>query len=88
MIFQLRLSKSARRELLRLPQSDRQRVVERFGQLCVDPFTIRFSDWLDGTENMRRSRVGPWRILFEVDLARRVVEIDAVRPRGEAYRRL
>ncbi|WP_288011152.1 type II toxin-antitoxin system RelE/ParE family toxin [Kyrpidia sp.] len=35
-----------------------------------------------------RMRVGDWRLIFTIRTEERIIEIVAVRPRGEAYRRL
>lgn len=42
---------------------------------------------LTGEERLWRLRVGGWRIIFERDDADRRIDVLAVRPRGDAYRR-
>ena len=37
---------------------------------------------------MRKSRVGNWRIFFEVDDSHQVIAIVAIKPRSRAYRKL
>jgi mRNA-degrading endonuclease RelE of RelBE toxin-antitoxin system len=38
--------------------------------------------------SIRRSRVGNWRVFYEVDDAEHVIAIVAVKPRSRAYREL
>ena len=78
--------KSAANALRRLDRSLQRRVVERFDQLCEDPLTAPLSDWVEGTEDLRKSRVGAWRILFRLEKAKRELLVVAIRPRGQAYR--
>lgn len=54
----------------------------------MSPVSPPMSDWVEGTRGLRRTRVGGWRVLFTVDMADRVVDVVAVRPRGQAYRGL
>ncbi|WP_407928366.1 type II toxin-antitoxin system RelE family toxin [Kyrpidia spormannii] len=43
---------------------------------------------LQGVSGLCRMRVGDWRLIFTIRTEERIIEIVAVRPRGEAYRRL
>ena len=88
MNFQLLIANPAKNQLRRLDRTLQRRIVARFDQLCADPLSSPLSDWIEGTDGLRRTRVGAWRILFYVDTAKRVIEIRAIRPRGQAYRGL
>lgn len=88
MNFQLLIANPAKNQLRRLDRTLQRRIVARFDQLCLDPLTSPLSDWIEGTDELRKTRVGAWRILFYVDTAKRIVEIRAIRPRGQAYRGL
>ena len=88
MIFQVVVANPAKSHLRRLDRSLQRRIVARFDQLCADPLSSPLSDWVEGTDELRRTRVGAWRILFYVDTAKRLIEIRAIRPRGQAYRGL
>jgi mRNA-degrading endonuclease RelE of RelBE toxin-antitoxin system len=39
-----------------------------------------------GSVNLWRVRVGDWRVIYSIDDQRRIVDIGAVRHRGDAYR--
>lgn len=82
MSFGLRISDTAKGQIRRLDRDLQRRIVVRLEQLCVSPVSPPMSDWV------RRTRVGGWRVLFTVDMADRVVDVVAVRPRGQAYRGL
>ena len=65
------------------------------GKLNVDTLMVAaalgaavLGDWVEGAAELRRTRVGAWRILFYVDIVKRVIEVRAIRPRGQAYRGL
>ncbi|HHY65982.1 MAG TPA: type II toxin-antitoxin system RelE/ParE family toxin [Alicyclobacillus sp.] len=42
---------------------------------------------LQGVSGLWRMRVGDWHLIFTIRTEERIIEIVAVRPRGEAYRR-
>jgi mRNA interferase RelE/StbE len=85
--FDVRLSRSAERYLERLPRDAQARIVERLAQLATDPFGP-YTKPMQGTVGDRSSRVGGWRIIFEVNRDRRVVDVSDIGPRGQIYRRL
>jgi mRNA-degrading endonuclease RelE of RelBE toxin-antitoxin system len=43
---------------------------------------------LEMEPSVRKSRVGNWRVFFEVDNAEQVIAIVAITPRSRAYRKL
>lgn len=88
MKYRLVLSRDARSIFRRFDRTLQRRMVERFEQLCENPLAPPLSDWVEGSRDLRKSRVGGWRILFEIDEAQREVRVDAIRPRGQAYRDL
>ena len=88
MNFQLVIADPAKRVLGRLDRNLQRRIVARFDQLCVDPWSSPLSDWVEGAEGLRKTRVGGWRILFAVFTSKRMIEVRAIRPRGQAYRGL
>ncbi|MBI2939339.1 MAG: type II toxin-antitoxin system RelE/ParE family toxin [Chloroflexi bacterium] len=88
MSYTIRLARPAAKALERLDQSTEGRVRTRLRELADDPFDPRLSKPLVGVEGLRSSRIGGWRVLFTVNEAERAVYVVAIRPRGEAYRRL
>ena len=84
MTYKVRLSKRAYRELVRLQQPTRSRIVERLEELKGDPFPHGVAK-LQGRDNTFRVRVGDYRILYEVLLKERLVLVDKIDHRGSVY---
>ena len=78
--YQIRLTSHAVRDLDDLPTSDLGRVDMRLSSLADNP---RPSGAIKLWNKSFRVRVGRWRSIYLVDDAERVVEIIAVRRRGE-----
>ena len=88
MSYQAGLSREAAKRLDRLDRATYQRIERRLYELKANPFDSRISKPLTGVESMRSSRVGGWRILYTVDRSFQTIYIVAIRPRGEAYKKL
>jgi len=85
MPYQIRVAESVRKDLHRLPAHDRQNVRERVAALREDP-RPRGCVKLRGPINAYRIRVGPYRVLYDVDDATQTITILRVKHRREAYR--
>ena len=68
MNFRVSVAREAEKLLDRLDRPIEQRFRSRFIQLPVDPFDPRLSAPLTGRPGIRKSLVGGWRVLFNVDL--------------------
>jgi len=86
MSYALRLSKPFLKSLKSLDQSTVRRIHHRLKELSQNPFDPRISGVVEMGAGERKSRVGGWRLFFEVDEANRCIEVLAVRPRGRAYK--
>ena len=85
MSYAVRIKRSARKELARIPKPDRQRAVEAIRRLGENPHT---GSVLKGDhQGLRRIRGGAWRVLYEVDDEASVVLILRAAHRRDAYRR-
>ena len=84
MTYQVRFSRSARRELSRLSSTERARIGEKAYSLGDHP-RQRGAKKLTGREEYSL-RVGDYRILYIIDDRDSVVAIRAVWHRREAYR--
>jgi len=85
--YEIRLSRRAERDLDRLDQNTRQRVLRRLDQLAEDPFASRLSAPLTGKDELRKSRIGGWRIIFQVT-EDTVVFVVMIERRGQVYQRI
>lgn len=86
--FELRFSPRARKQIARLDRPTKQRILSRLEELRDNPFDTRLSVELSGRPGLRRSRVGLWRVVYEVDPHARAVYVLVVQPRGQVYSRL
>ena len=85
--YSVRIKTSAARELEAVePRGTRARIAARIQALARAPRPVG-SQKLSGEDESRyRIRQGPYRILYSVDDARRVVEVVKIGHRREVYR--
>ena len=88
MNYALRIDKQAAKTLKSLDQPTIRRLLARFEKLSENPFDHRLSNPLEMEPSVRKSRVGNWRIFFEVDDSHHVIAIVAIKPRSRAYRKI
>ena len=88
MPFQVRYrNRQTHRDLQRLEESDRRRIVAAIGALATNPQPPG-SVMLRGREDTYRIRVGNYRIIYLIEYANEVVLIDEILRRNErTYRR-
>jgi len=86
--YEVRLSNRASRDLDRLGQEVLGRVFRRLEQLAEAPYNPRFSTRLTNRGELRKSRVGGWRIIFFVDETGKALQVVTVERRGQVYRRI
>lgn len=82
--FDVQLDNSARKDLRRLSAKARKAIQDTFLDMEHDPFSGACSK-LKGTDGYR-TRVGDYRILFEIDTDLRLVNVYRIRHRKDAYR--
>ncbi len=88
MSYALRIDKQAAKTLKSLDQTTIRRLLAKFEELSENPFDQRLSKPLEMEASVRKSRVGNWRIFFEVNDASRTIAIVAIKPRSRAYRKI
>ncbi|MCB0585288.1 MAG: type II toxin-antitoxin system RelE/ParE family toxin [Phaeodactylibacter sp.] len=82
--YQIRIKKSAQKEIKSLPKGMTRKVVNAINSLGDDPRPPGCKK-LTGHDNYWRIRVGNYRILYSVHDNILVIEIIAVRHRKDAY---
>lgn len=85
--YQLRVGRTAADYLTHVNQQMRERVLSRLEQIASNPYGPQ-TKRLTNRGGQRSARVGGLRILFRVDDAARVVDVDRIGPRGQIYRAL
>jgi mRNA interferase RelE/StbE len=83
--FNIQWRSSTRKDLRSFPKQEVARILAAVEQLAEEPFP-HGSQKLTGSEHVFRIRVGDYRVVYEVLMAARVVEIQRVRHRKEVYR--
>jgi mRNA-degrading endonuclease RelE of RelBE toxin-antitoxin system len=78
MSYALRIDKQAAKTLKSLDQPTSRRLLARFEKLSEHPFEPRFSSPLEMLPSVRKSRVGNWRIFFEVDDSHQIIAIPSL----------
>jgi mRNA interferase RelE/StbE len=86
--YQVRLTDRAAKDLDRLNPDTQQRVLHRLDQLAETPFDPHLSIPLKNAGGLRRSRVGGWRIIFEVDDKSKSIDVATIERRGQVYQRI
>ena len=87
MTYTLRFAKPFLKSLKSLDQAVIRRIHHRLQELTQNPFDPRISGQVEMEHGEQKSRVGDWRIFFEVDEANRIIDVLAVRPRQRAYKK-
>ncbi len=84
-MFEVVISKSARRCLTRMPVKTAQIVRGKITAVAADPLAQHNNVTpLRGIEGFR-PRVGDWRVLYQLDIPSRILRITNILPRGGAY---
>ncbi|MCR4341451.1 MAG: type II toxin-antitoxin system RelE/ParE family toxin [Gemmatimonadaceae bacterium] len=83
-MYELRLTRSARKELERLPDASLNRVARQLDLLAREP-RPRGCKKLRGAHDLWRIRVSDYRIIYHVDDQEHLIEVRAIRHRKDAY---
>ena len=82
--YEVRITPHAERDLDRLSSTDYRRIDRHIGLLAQDPRPRGIAKLRD---KAHRIRIGPWRVIYIIDDAKRIVVITAVRRRDkDTYR--
>lgn len=84
MAHEIKFTQDAAKYLLSLDKNTRARILAKIGKISENPLLLGPSYPLKSSER-RSSRVGSYRILFEVYKAE--IVIAAIGPRGQIYRK-
>ncbi|MDP2832656.1 MAG: type II toxin-antitoxin system RelE/ParE family toxin [Pseudomonadota bacterium] len=86
MPYTVLIRQQARKKLQSLPRPERFRLAEKIDQLGANPDSQELDiKKLEG-EPYYRLRVGNWRVIFDRQDAVRVIAIEKIKPRGDAYK--
>lgn len=85
MSYAIVLTKAATRALSNLDRYTEQDIQGRLDELALNPYDPRISKPLKMARGKRSSRSGNWRIIYKIHADKKMVEIEAVKHRKEAY---
>jgi mRNA interferase RelE/StbE len=85
---QVDLSHRAQRDLDRLDKTIQRRILSRLERLAEDPYDPRMSGPLTSHEGFRKSRVGAWRIIYQMQESVRILFVLMIERRGQVYKRI
>jgi mRNA interferase RelE/StbE len=83
--YKVVFARSARKELQNLDPQVARRILKHIESLAMNPRPAGVVK-LEGSIDLWRIRIGEWRVVYRVSDAHRVVDIIAVRHRGDVYR--
>lgn len=76
----LRVAKSAKKNILSFPRKDKERIIQIFRELTVNPYSGDIEK-VGGKENVWRRRVGNYRIVYEIDVKSKSIFVGDIRRR-------
>ncbi|UCH26918.1 MAG: type II toxin-antitoxin system RelE/ParE family toxin [Trueperaceae bacterium] len=84
-MYQLFLERHAVKALKRLPLGAKERLKTALDDMKDDPFGGDVKALTGRWKGFLRRRVGPYRILFRVDSETKVIRVESIAHRREAY---
>ena len=81
--YKIQLLKSADRDIRKIDTQQVKRILAAIWTLSDEPFPAQYKK-LRGSESSYRVRVGDYRVIYEVDKAKNIIEIFYVRHRKDA----
>lgn len=86
MNYKVEFTRQGEKDLRRLDRVTLGRLKARIDELAQGPFNPRLSRQMETDPESRYSRVGDWRIIYQVEEEEQTINITAIRPRSRAYR--
>ena len=83
-LYQIEIRRSALKEMRRLPISVRGRVESEINNLVEEPFPTGVKKLIGG-KDIYRIRIGDYRIVYNADFENRLIMVERIRHRREAY---
>jgi mRNA interferase RelE/StbE len=80
------IHRDARKALERLDRPTRQRIAEKIQALSDNPDDSALDVKALAGTMLYRLRVGGWRVIFRRERVVRIITIEQIKPRGDAYK--
>lgn len=88
MTYEIYLGHQAKKEMAKLDRPMARRLRDRLRELAGNPLDPRLSRQMETDPNRRYSRVGDWRIVFQVIEEQKVIEVSTIQHRSRVYKEL
>lgn len=86
-MYTIFIQQQAKKKLKSLSKPDRYRIAEKITLLGKNPEDPHLDvKPLQGEKKLYRLRVGKWRIIFDRQDAVRIIAVEKIRSRGDAYK--
>lgn len=85
MIYQLRLEKRATKALQKISEPLKSRIISALEEMTQDPFSGDIKALQGEWKGFYRRRVGDFRIVYSVDAEIKVVSVESIVDRKDAY---
>lgn len=86
MNYQVIIRREADRALRRLSRTEKARIAEKIAMLRHNPDDPRLDIKRLAGQPLYRLRVGNWRVIFDRQDGVRIIAIEKIKPRGDAYK--
>ena len=86
MPYTVLIKRQAAKKLQSLPRNERTRVAEKIQLLGFDPDDQSLDVKKLQGEPFYRLRVGNWRVIFDRQDAVKIIAVERIKPRGDAYK--
>lgn len=84
-VYTIIIKRQAQRKLKSLSPDDRLRITDKIRQLGINPDNpILDVKKLEG-QPFYRLRVGQWRIIYDRQEVLKIISVEKIKPRGDAY---
>lgn len=84
-MFRVEFVPNAQKALRAMPRNTRGLILSKIEALALMPFESPNVRKLKGRDGWRL-RVGDWRVIYTIDVARQLIVVLTIATRGEAYR--
>ena len=84
-MYELRLERRATKALRKLSEPTKSRIVRALDEMRQDPFAGDIKALSGEWKGFLRKRVGTYRILYTVDAEVRIVSVESISHRKDAY---
>lgn len=86
MTYMVVIRRQAQKKLQSLSRTERNKIAGKIHQLGIDPDDAALDVKRLQGEPFFRLRVGDWRVIFERQDALRIISVERIKPRGDAYK--